>query len=310
MKKAITRIINIERYLGCLKPNEKFHFGLFYDEYIKSDKLDIYGLPKTFDSDLSIVPLPEGSTTKKNKNGILIRQQPEEKITIKKHIHYIRQRDRKSVEYDREYTVFKKVLAYNYNSPFYFCTNLHNQEVVISELLIFDKTPESNEKIKHIINMFIEIFNTFEILTEKLEYAVAWTENYNDELLRKGTIANIKDYDELIEYVRTETKSEKETQAFHERIQVLKNYNPDILGRGAKGFSGYIVFGFSKRNYIILESMYYSNATYIFDIKDYATHIIKDKQTILSEKLAIKKINHTSKWETEIAQFLTDIKNV
>lgn len=306
MDNSIKRVQNIEKYLsGFLNDNDDFYIGLLFDDYLKSDKISDYSLPKSFEYEQNVLPNAKSSVTKANIKGKYIRQEPEEKETVKKHIHFIRKTDGAHFEFNRDYHIYKKVLLHQYKTTLHFCKNFHDIKVVVSEKLKYDKTTDSNMKIKHIMNMFCEIFSDFEIFTDKIETAIYWTRKFEQELLPKGNITNSKTFDEVVEFVSKITKNDEVTKAFQKRLQILQNFNPDIKGKGNKGFMGYIVFGFTDLNFVILESMYVDNATYIFDINEYETKIVQDKQTVRNNKFAKKIINHDKNWEAKITEYLS-----
>ena len=65
-----------------------------FDDYLKSELLDKYNLPKQFPTKSEFIPLPKGSVTKVNIKGKYVRKQPEEKEEIIKQIRYIRKKDK------------------------------------------------------------------------------------------------------------------------------------------------------------------------------------------------------------------------
>ncbi|WP_321369965.1 hypothetical protein [uncultured Draconibacterium sp.] len=297
------RIRGIDKYLQFyLTENDDYFLGLLFEDYLKSPLLDKYGLPKEFPDDEEIIPLAKGSVTRANKKGKFVRKQPEEKETVTRHIDYIRKSDGYRVEYDRTYNVYKKVLLHNYNTGLYFTINEHDQKVVVSEQLNYSQ--KDSMKGTHIANIFCEIFNDFEIFDENLNPAIHFNTKFDEVILPSGNLDNENSFKDLVEIGGRFTKNEDERKAYQKRLQILKEYKPDIRGKGSNGFHGYIVFGFSNLDFVILETMYAGNATYVFSTKDFETQIIKDKQTVLDNKLHKARFFHHDNWESKLRKFM------
>lgn len=299
------RIRRIDKYLQFyLTENENYHLGLLFEDYLKSPFLDNYGLPKQFPQNKYLVPAPKGSVTKVNQNGYYVRMQPEEKETVIRHIDYIRKKDSTHIEYDREYNIYKKVLLHKFKTGLNFVINQHGQQIIVSEILNYSKTDLL--KGTHIANIFCEIFNDFEIYDDKLNPAIHFNTKFEQIILPSGKLDNANNFDELLEIGKRFTKNEEVINAYQKRLQVLKEFNPEIKGKGTNGFFGYIVFGFTDLNIIILETMYAGNATYVFSTDNFEQQVIKDKQTVLSNKLHQARFFHYDNWEVNLRKFMND----
>jgi hypothetical protein len=297
------RILNSNKHLiSYLKENEEFHVGLLYEDFLKSQDLSKYGLPKVFTDEKIIVPAPIGSATKANVYGKFVRKQPEVKEIKKVHIKY----NRKSgalVEFDRNYYVYVKELLHKFNISFEFKTNEHGQKVIVSNKLIYNDEPINIYKNTQVINMYCEIFGDFEIFSTKLEPAIHFNKRFELELLPKGKF-NDKSLEEILEISKHYSKNDKVHEAFQKRLHILKEYEPDIRGKGPLGFGGYIAFGFTNLNIIILETMYSDNATYVFKMDDYEKNVIQDKQQAIKNKQLIRRFYHYDNWEYQIKKYI------
>lgn len=299
------RVRNINKHLKFfLSEDEEFSLGLLFEDYLESPLLGKYGLPTSFTDKKEFIPDPKGSVTKANIKGKYVRKNPEEKETVIRHIKYYRRKDGVKVEYDRKYHIYKKVLLHQYKAKLRFATNHHGQRVVISDKLINSNNPADNLMNTHIANIFCEIFNNFEVFDKDLNPAIHFNTKFDKIILPSGTLDNINNFDELIEIGGRFTRSESEKNAYHKRLKVLQEYNPDIRGKGSNGFNGYIIFGFSNLEIILLETMYAGNATYVFSIKNFEEHVIKDKQTVLTNKLHLKRFFHHDNWEKNLRSFM------
>lgn len=305
-KQKRIRILNSNKYLiSYLKENEEFYIGLLYEDFLKSQELLKYGIPTVFRENSRIVPASKGSSTKVNVNGKFVRKQPEEKEIKKVHIKYKR-KDGTLVEFDRNYHVYVKELLHKYNSAIEFKTNQHGQKVVVSSKLIYNDEPTNIYKNTHMMNMYCEIFGDFEIFSTKLEPAIHFNKRFELELLPKGTF-NDKSLEEILEISKHYSKNDKEHGAFQKRLRTLKEYEPDIRGKGPSGFFGYIVFGFTNLNIVILETMYSDNATYVFKMDDYENNVIQDKQSAIKSKQLIRRFYHYDNWETQIKKYIEEL---
>ena len=302
------RILKSEKILPAyLEESSTFYVVLAFEDYLKNPFLNKYGLPHRPSNDFT--PLPKGSVTKANLKGKFVRKHPEEKEDKKVHIKYTRKKDGAKIEYDRIFNVYVKELLHHYNISLSLKENAEGQKMIVSPLLIFDNSPAQNIKNTHVINLFCELFNSYEILTPSFEFAIPFNKQFEQELLPKGKLNEAKNFDELVEVAGRVIGGADKTHAFIERLKVIREYNPDILGKGAMGFRGYIILGFSDSGVVILEHLYHGNATYIFDANDYEKKIIKDKQEVLENGLYEKRFFHHDNWEPKIRAYLSSLKS-
>ena len=309
MKQKKTRIQNANKYLPFfLQEEENFHVGLLFEDFIKSPDLKKYNFSDKFKENVSIEPAAKGATTRSNTNGKFVRIHPEEKTTKKVHISFNR-KDGTHIEFDRDYNVYVKKLQHKYNIELHYKTNKHGQKVIISDKLTYNGQPENIQKNTHVINIFCEISNDFEIFNTEYEPAIAFNKRFEDDILPHGSLDNNEVFEELSEFAGRYTKNADDKKAFQKRLHILKAFQPDIRGKGPSNFFGYIVFGFSDLGIAILETMYSDNATYIFKMSDYEANAIKDKQTVLKNKVMLKRIYHYDDWENRITEYLDGLKN-
>lgn len=308
MKHKRKRIQNANKYLPFfLQEDDEFYVGLLFEDFINSTDLKKYKLPSNFTNNLQVTPAPKASVTKNNVNGKYVRKYPEEKTTRRVHISYNR-KDGTHVEFDRNFNVFVKILQHKYDISLTYKTNRHGQKVVVSNKLTYDTTPENIQKNTHVINIFCEISNDFEIFNTEFEPAIHFNKKFEDDILPQGSLEDDSTINELTEFAGKYTRNTEENKAFQKRLHILKEYKPDIRGKGPSNFFGYIVFGFSDLGIVILETMYADNATYIFNASDYEANAIKDKQTVLKNKTMLKRIYHYNDWENRIREYLESLK--
>lgn len=294
-------ILNANSHLqSFLREGEEFYIGLLYEDFSEFLDFKKYGFPENFEEGYSILPKGLGPKTKANIDGKYVRKKPDEKTSKYIHIQYTK--NGRLISFTREYYVYIKELLHKYNITLSYYVNKHGQRVVVSNKLIFNTDYHSNLKNTHVINVFCEIFNDFEVFNSEFEPAINFNRRFESELLPKGKL-DARNFEEVIEISKHYTRNETEHKAFQKRLHILKKYDPDVRGKGLNGFMGYIVFGFSDLNLVILESMYSDNATYIFSMEDYENNIILDKQQVKENKFLLKKVYHYENWEEIINSF-------
>ncbi|REC44494.1 hypothetical protein [Chryseobacterium sp. 5_R23647] len=297
------RIRNIDKHLKFfLTENENYFLGIPFEEYSKSKLLTKYNLPQNFPTQKFIIePAPKGSVTKVNSNGKYGRKIPEEFEEVIRHIDYVRRKDQVRVKFDRRFRVYKKVLLHEFHSKISFVENLHGEKLVVSEQLKYNFN--DSMKSTHIANIFNEIFNHFEVYDKDLNPAIHFNTTFDQIILPSGLLTETG-FDELIEINKRFTQDEEKQQAFQKRLQLIMSYSPDLRGKGPNGFFGYLVFGFSDLDIVILENMYAGNATYIFKSDNINKDIINDKQSVLEQKLHEKRFFHNDNWEKLISLYM------
>ncbi len=178
------------------------------------------------------------------------------------------------------------------------------ETVILDEELIRSKIikKSSSQKLKTIINIFLEIFGYCYILDK-------------DELPLKYT--NIKKVDWQIfpsgEYPWDKMDSifkkycskldNKHRPVIERRKDIISKYNPDSTILGYSGFNGYVGHTFKDKDIFIFESTKIHNATYVFKGK-WEEFSKLTKRDIIQGKLCHKRIIHNNRWEDEINKLL------
>lgn len=304
--KGRTRVLNIEKeLLELVNVGETFRIGVYFDQNLV-DRVDLakYGIDTTFTEGLSQVPKPLKATTKANVKGKYVRKQPEEKTEIEKHIAYTRRKDGVKVEYNRVYNIYKKVLLHQFNAPITFEKDEDGTELLLSPLLLFNRTVEENEKCKHVINVFLEVFQDYDLFREDLNPFFKFEKDFDKEILPSGTLSEARTVNDLVSLVERHAGTE-EAQFFSGRLDVFKEFNA-IVKAGSKGINGYLTFEFEGKNIIVAESIRKNNATYVFNKLGYKEEVMYDKQDVRKNKRSIKILNHLDNWEQNIRRFLNE----
>jgi hypothetical protein len=163
--------------------------------------------------------------------------------------------------------------------------------------------PKDEQLMLHTINLFLEVFGECEILNENLEGILKTPEkSLKWAVLPQGEIP----WDKVKRGLEPALKrsSSQEKAVFQDRFDTINSYKPDFGAYGLAGFSGYVVFGFKKKNLYICESIWHGNAIYIFQ-EDWRKLSKKTKAEILRGNLHKERIIHYSDWKDKIDELLT-----
>jgi hypothetical protein len=155
----------------------------------------------------------------------------------------------------------------------------------------------------HCINIFLEIFNQCNIMTEVLDnYSIKNVKQLNWHILPHGKYP----WEKVQEQLKPIFKKEKEQKkvVIRHRLEIITRFDPEFVAIGQAGFSGYLIFGFPRKNLYILESLYYGNATYIFE-EQWETLSRLTKAEILTGNLQRDRIIHRVKWDGQIKKMLS-----
>lgn len=82
------------------------------------------------------------------------------------------------------------------------------------------------------------------------------------------------------------------------RLEYMETFKSEKVVEGINGFNGYYAFVF--KNYCVLESAVYGNATYIIPKEDWEILSQKTKKELFNEDKVIAKLDHTEKWQQNI----------
>ena len=159
----------------------------------------------------------------------------------------------------------------------------------------------------HVINVFLEIFNQCQVLSENLQgFAISTVKPLNWEILPPGKYP-WKKVDGRLKPLIEREKPQNQIMIRH-RLELISAYSPEFVAIGRAGFSGYLIFGFPGKNLYILESLYYGNATYVFE-EDWETLSRLTKAEILTGNFQKDRIIHRVMWDGHIRELLGDSVN-
>jgi len=176
----------------------------------------------------------------------------------------------------------------------------NNEKIISSDILTLN---ENNKKvIKHIINLFLELFGECQIVDDEfLSRQKTKIKKVKWNILPQGIMPWVSLKKSLVDLLdKTEVKNKEDTLR---RFEYLNSFSPDFLATGNGGFNDYVVFGFKDKNLYILENSFAGNATYIFS-SDWETLSQLSKAEILAENLQEHRLIHRKHWRHSIKKIL------
>lgn len=254
------------------------------------------GLPEVGDS---IVPAAIGKGTTFNANGKTIKRTDLPMETRSRMIHTSWEDWHGQTHYGVQYRDYEAYPLEQVPAPGEMLTAVENDgNIILTSRVISRDEPESD--IVVLLNLFLEIFPTFEIVTPDFAAPVE-VRKLNWRILPPGQYPFKRAIDELGDYLAR--LPENEQPVVRKRIETITRYNPDFVAVGMGGFSDYVVFGFTDKQRYVLESPHVGNATYVFrnDWEDIA-HLTK--REILEDGLQEIRLIHNSNWSRQIGHVI------
>ena len=247
---------------------------------------------------MSLLPSATGPHTDFNVNGKkIVRKDLEKEVRIIEHDYHI-------VDWhgtDFYGSCYEHRMCYQVETILPPCEELIIEEKIIRSRKLYKSDKDS---IKHVINMFLEIFGICEILNTEFQpissqviRQIPWT------ILPPGKYPWEMVQDRLKHCFATVHKEEKYT--IERRHKIITMYEPSFVAVGEYGFSGYIVYGYPDKDLYIFESNEIGNATYIFKGKwEDASKLTK--RDIISGALCYRRFIHADNWEKNISECMNE----
>lgn len=291
------RILNIANYIAPFKNHEAVYVAC---KIIPEDEMALRtaGFPEPNMSGIKILPSGVGPISKFNLDGsdIPLMNLPKEiyyrdAITRDWHggYHYV---TIPGTRYRRKHidAPMEEISLVEIDQSIYVVSNL------------IPLVNSTDEKIKHVINLFLELFGRCELIDENKHSLIESTplKRANWKILPEGDLVwervadsagGIKDHNELT----------GKLQKF--RFITVINYHPDAIYYGTGGFHGYLVFTFKNKGLVVMENMMYGNATFVFR-DDWEELSKKSKAEIIQNKLHVARITHNGHWCSELSKYL------
>ncbi|MBW7571201.1 hypothetical protein [Caproiciproducens faecalis] len=209
----------------------------------------------------------------------------------------------------REVTEFTDIKRQRYHRDFHLPFSVEftlsedngNKFICSDEIILTD---DNSDKIINTVNLLLLFFGECEITSNQIAsnskvIYVSW------DILPAGKYpwSKVKSDIETI----IENRNTTQQHMMLRNCEAINNLGPDFVAYGRAGFKGYAVFGFTKKNLYILESVIPNNATYIFE-NDWEELSKLSKAEILNFKLHKARIVHNANWEKEFEKIVEELK--
>lgn len=287
---------NVKKYLSEFNEGERFYIGIRnLNEYSK--ELSEHGIVGDLQEGESFIPRPNKKITMYNANGkVVVNKSIKEERTIERPYSIV---DWHGTPHSG--TCYHTRMCYRrdvISPPEVELT--YSSGLLLSPLLTNNN--DSEDMIRHIINMYLEIFGACEVLSENFtNKKIVNLKRLSWDILPPGEYPwkSAKPYVDSI-LASTPNKHKDMISRRHENIT---NNIPDFMAIGDQGFYGYAIYGFISKNIFIFESNKPDNATYVFK-GNWQDASRLTKSDILNGNLCEARIIHNKNWTNEIGKLL------
>lgn len=176
----------------------------------------------------------------------------------------------------------------------------NGESLIVSDELVNDENNYDN--IKHIINLFLEIFGECELKYSDLENIIPPAiKKVNWTMLPPGEYPWLRENTYI--YDMLSKKAPRTANPIIARQNEINSFKPDEIYQGAGGFRAYIAYVFKEKGVTVLESTQIDNATYLFNLNWEQTSQLTKAQ-ILQNNLHIDRIIHSKGWLKKLGKYL------
>lgn len=301
MKIIKKRVNNVENYITTVRTGEEFHIA-FRDFNNQIARIRTLGFSENPQVGEQILPTIVGPVSRFNSNGRLNirRDLPKEEFWMER---YWKRRDWQGNETEEIIYIRRERYPRELVPPpseELLIDSYEQSNIVVSRAFV--KNEESYPAIKHVINLFLELFGECDLIRE--DYAPFLYENVtrlNWKIFPRGeypweTVREIAQ-----ERIARQPRGNRPVIA--QRLEKITAHTPNFVAVGQGGFYDYVVFGFPAKEIYILESIKSGNATYVFD-NNWEALSQMTKADILNNQLQRERIFHRPGWETRINELL------
>ena len=301
-----TRVISVGRVLERLLPEIRFRVVVIAAA-LSEGKLASVGFSESPRSGDTILPAAVGTVTDYNAHGRYVVRKD-----LPKEERYVATVEWSWEEWDGPYStvtrtedrpVYRECYQRDFHPPpacELTVVDQNGQILIVSEELT--NTAAQEEQIRHILNVFLELFGECEIRHTNLQTItppnvrkVNWT------LLPPGQHPWSRVHDHVTRML--ENKAPRYANPIHHRIEKLASFNPDEVYVGEGGFRAYVAYIFNAKGFAVLESVMLDNATYVFD-EDWQRISQMTKAQVLQGNLYRDRIIHAANWNDRINELL------
>jgi hypothetical protein len=295
------RIRSIDPYIKNQRISEKVVVSVRIEDEKKKGLLRQIGFDGGLHAGDTVLPSVVGPVSERNAEGEIVKLKDQPKETAYREVewHWTEWNgDQQSKFVDVPYKRYPRKIISPQGVELSIAKTGDKDILLVSPVM---SVAAGKDLIVHTINLFLEIFGECELLDQNLlGFTSAPLKRLNWKVLPPGERPWKKLKEEISPLL--EKVPGGNSPIVENRLETLSDKKPDFTAVGIGGFNGYIVFGFVSKNLYILESLYYGNATYIFE-EDWKELSKKSKAEILNESLQKDRIIHRVSWNREIESF-------
>lgn len=304
------RVRNLQINLPGVENGQELIFVVPIAE-VKESRLQHLGFPEKIEVGAKILPSIVGPVSRVNAEGSFIRHrdQPKETCHRQRQWHYKEWHGDQQVEKTKIVDVPYDRYPRTQISP----PSIELQAVVLPTgdlaiaaigALIFDMADPN--RLRHVINLFLELFGFCDVIDKDLlPVGVVPTISLNWQILPKGEMPWAKLKPQIDRVLDLQKNGVRPVVAH--RLEVINKYGPTFTAVGNGGFAGYVVFGFPKFGFYILECSRYGNATYVFN-NSWKELSKLTKAEILNQNYYKNRFIHLPHWERNICLLFPSAK--
>lgn len=285
-------IRNIDRHIS--KDLKKFRVA---SPEISKEHISKLGVENLVDG-VSFVPRVLGRFTRLNSDGeyVVLKNLPKE-------LRFIRDidwhwKDWGGHEHSKIVPIYRECYQRKFIEPL-------EKEIIFKGGRFFSEVlVRSNEKeVKHVLNLFLEIFGDFEIVQENFSNIVK-IQRVNFKILPAGEYP----FEKLKEHLnKNRRKGSMEQNVLEDRLKFYENnFDVEQVIIGLHGYTGY--FGIEIGKNIIFDNNRYANAIYIFELSAKECCRLTKKE-VIEGKLHKARIVHGGDWKYYVLNYFNK-KNV
>lgn len=252
----------------------------------------------------SLLVTGKSGTLRENTKGKMVRKQPENKVSIWKHIHFYSARFGHDIDYDREFNVWEKELLHKYELELEVAKTPQGEIVVHFPMFVMEDTEAHYMKAGAAMNMCIALGGYFLPYDYKFEPIVPVTIFEQRRILPPGNQTLAEKLEIIENNIKRESSGETSTGNSY-RFAMLKAQNPKDVTMGLGGFDEYLMFEYPRHNLMVLENLKSGNATYLFDLAKFNKKKSLNKQMAQAEPGFLKRIVHENiiSWSNQMSNY-------
>lgn len=292
------RIRNIDNYLFGIHNGDVFFVSKKMNE-VPEDRLRFLGYSDNLSNGEQVLPRAIGPISRFNSNGSFIKLKD---LPMETRYREVCVKDWHG-DYHYVDVPYKRYQREEIPAPSIELKIVENQGELYLVSPKMEKVDSNAAQIKHIINLFLELFGSCEILNQSFEPTISSipTRRVNWQILPEGEYP-WKRLAQLAGNLSSTRVGKAKIQEHN--VDAILKYKPSELIYGVGGFRGYLVFKFPTKNLFVMENVMYGNATYVFE-NDWEQFSRLTKAEIIQNSLEKSRIEHRSGWENEINRILS-----